>query len=137
VADQAARERRAVAFALAGVVAAAAALASLDLVRAATADEPDRIEQVRRCFEEERGTFTSEVLPGSPAETAELGALRVFVETNLVTYAIAGSEEAGGELAARARAAGPVTVEQRGDTVLIWQSPPSPTQQQAVYNCSY
>ncbi len=130
-------ERRAVRIALVAVILAAAALVTADVVRLATTEDPSRIEQVRDCHEEQRGVAAFSVVPGSVAEDAELGALRTTVEGNDVTYAIEGSEAEAAALAERARAAGPVTVEQRGDVVLIWRDPPSPTQRQAVYDCSY
>lgn len=131
-------ERRYVRLALAFVVLVAAALVAADLVRLALAESPARIDQVRRCFEEELGVPVFSASPGSLADSAELGAVRTTIELNPVTYAIAGSEEAAADLAARAREASSFAeVEVRGDIVLLWEGPTSATQRQAIYDCSH
>jgi hypothetical protein len=81
-------------------------------VQTATYEDP-AFEQTRRCLVDEQGRAVAEV--SDPiAQTAELGALRTVIETNGVTVA-----------------------ELRDRTVYLWDRPPSPTQRQALFDCTY
>ena len=63
-----------------------------------------------------------------------------MIETNPVTVAVAGDERAGRAARSSYRAVagdlGP-RLELRGRTVYLWQRPPSPTQRQALFDCTY
>ena len=63
-----------------------------------------------------------------------------MIETNPVTVAVAGDERAAERLASNYRAVagdlGP-RLELHGRTVYLWQRPPSPTQRQALFDCTY
>lgn len=105
----------------------------------ATHDDPTAFELMTICLRYEKHLALEE--PRDPvAESAELGAVRTVVETNGVTVAVAASEERALELVRSYRAVagdlGP-RLEQRGSTVYLWDRDPSPTQQQAVYDCTY
>jgi hypothetical protein len=74
------------------------------------------------------------------ALTAELGALQTVIETNPVTISVADDEEEAARIVARyAAVAGDLgaRLEQRGRTVYLWEREPSPTQRQALFNCTY
>ena len=96
--------------------------------------------ELRRCLVEEKGARVSETRDPI-ARSAELGALDTVIETNPVTVAVADDEREAA--AARPRATelsrgdlGP-RLELRGRTVYLWQRPPSPTQRQALFDCTY
>lgn len=101
--------------------------------------EDPGFEQTRRCLEVEKALVL--VTPSDPiAASAELGALRTVIETNGVTVAV-GSSRAGAErVAAAYRAVGGELGERleiRGTTVYLWDRPPSPTQRQTLFDCTY
>ena len=98
-----------------------------------------RLDSTVNCFIQRGGV---PVVPaGDPlSATAGAGSLRVTVEGNGVTVALASSvEEAikifrgyravGGDLAGR--------LERRGRTVYLWEHSASPTQRQVLYDCQY
>ena len=122
------------------VVATVALLLVGDAVRGALEPERSRIEAMRECLEQERGYDVFDVEPDSPAARASQPAFRTVVETNGVTFAVARSRKAAAALEsaylARAENARAL-VERRGDVVYAWERPPSPTQRQALYDCSY
>ena len=95
--------------------------------------------ELKRCLVEEKGapvTATRDPV----ARSAELGALDTVIETNAVTVAVAGDERAAERLASSYRAVGGnlgPRLELRGRTVYLWQRPPSPTQRQALFDCTY
>ena len=131
-------ERPVVLRALAIVVAAVFALAVVDAI-AFREEEEARVELVRRCLETERSAPTVDVELGSPARAASQGALKALVEGNFVTIGLAASNEEGERLEQAFAAAPPPIgfIERRGRIVFRWSQPPSPTQLQAVYDCSY
>ena len=64
-----------------------------------------------------------------------------MIETNPVTIAVADDEKEAERLARElpspsAGDLGP-RLELRGRTVYLWQRPPSPTQRQALFDCTY
>jgi hypothetical protein len=95
--------------------------------------------ELRRCLVEEKGAPVTETRDPI-ARSAELGALDTVIETNPVTVAVAGDEQAAERIAANYRAVaddlGP-RLELRGRTVYLWEREPSPTQRQALFNCTY
>lgn len=101
--------------------------------------EDPGFEQLKRCLVEERGA------PVSPtrdpiARSADLGALDTVIETNPVTVSVAGSAERAERIVSGYRAVGgnlASRLELRGRTVYLWERPPSPTQRQALFNCTY
>jgi hypothetical protein len=122
-----------------GVVAALVAAALVGwAVQAATYEDPG-FEETRRCLVDEKGAAVEETRDPI-ARSAELGALRTVIETNGVTVAVAASREGADRLASAYRAvAGPLgpRLELRGRTVFLWDRPPSPTQRQALFDCTY
>ena len=101
--------------------------------------EDPGFENLRRCLVENRGaTVTATRDP--IARSAELGALDTVIETNPVTASVTIDEEAAERLVASYRTVGGdlgSRVEQRGRTVYLWEREPSPTQRQALFNCTY
>lgn len=95
--------------------------------------------ELTRCLTEEKGaTVTATRDP--IARSAELGALETVIETNGVTVSVAGDAEGAERLVSSYRAVagnlGP-RLELRGRTVYLWERPPSPTQRQALFDCTY
>ena len=133
-------ERRYVRVALAATAALLAVLAVGSAARDLVADEPSRLERMADCLEDERGFPITSAPADSPAVDADGGAFGSVVETNAVTIAIAGSQEQAEELERTLAATTAGTrrrLERRGDLLFVWERPPSPTQRQAVYDCSY
>ncbi len=101
--------------------------------------EDPSFEQTRRCLEFEKGATM--VTPRDPiANSAELGALRTGIETNGVTVAVGSSKEGAERVAAAYRSVGGALgarVEIRGTSVYLWDRPPSPTQRQTLFDCTY
>ena len=105
-----------------------------------TARYEDRgFEELSRCLVEEKGV-TITATPDPIASTADLGALDTVIETNPVTVSVSSTaekaerivalyKEVGGDLGTR--------VELRGRTVYLFEAPPSPTQRQALFDCTY
>jgi hypothetical protein len=95
--------------------------------------------ELRRCLVEEKGAPVQETRDPI-ARSAELGALDTVIETNPVTVAVAGDEQGADRIAANYRAVaddlGP-RLELRGRTVYLWEREPSPTQRQALFDCTY
>ena len=95
--------------------------------------------ELNRCLTEEKGAT---VVPTRDpiARSAELGAIDTVIETNPVTVSVAGDAKAARRLVATYRGVagdlGP-RLELRGRTVYLWQRPPSPTQRQALFDCTY
>ena len=95
--------------------------------------------ELKRCLVEEKGAPVADTRD-AVARSAELGALDTVIETNPVTVAVAGDERAAERLASIYRAVGGdlgPRLELRGRTVYLWQRPPSPTQRQALFDCTY
>jgi hypothetical protein len=96
-------------------------------------------EQMTRCLTYEKHAATEAT--GDPiARSAELGALQTVIETNAVTISVAGSGEGAERIVSAYRAVGGelgTRLEQRGRTVYLWERPPSPTQRQALFDCTY
>jgi cell wall-associated NlpC family hydrolase len=102
-------------------------------------DEPTAFELLRRCMINEKHvalTGTSDPI----ARSAELGAVRTAIETNGVTISVSSSPEGAARIvAAYGSVAGNLgtRLEQRGGTVYLWDGPPSPSQRQTLYDCTY
>jgi hypothetical protein len=101
--------------------------------------EDPAFEETTRCLVNEKGTAV-ETTRDPIARSADLGALDTVIETNHVTVSVASSSEraerivesyrsVGGELGER--------LELRGRTVYLWERPPSPTQRQTLFDCTY
>jgi hypothetical protein len=101
-------------------------------------DDPG-FENLTRCLVEEKGAPVEETRDPI-AGNAELGALDTVIETNPVTISVADDEEGARRLASSYRAVaddlGP-RLELRGRTVYLWEREPSPTQRQALFDCTY
>ena len=133
-ADDPGFERRLVLWSLAAVIAALLLAGGIgDLM----APDVSRAELTRRCLGGERGFLVFEATL-APALDADDGALRTSIEWNGVTFALAGSRVEAERLErAFAELEPPGFVEARGRNVYRWDVPPSPTQRQAAYDCSY
>ena len=95
--------------------------------------------ELRRCLVEEKGAPLTETRDPI-ARSAELGALDTVIETNPVTVSVAGdvkeAERIASDYRAVARDLG-TRLELRARTVYLWEREPSPTQRQALFNCTY
>ena len=63
-----------------------------------------------------------------------------MIETNPVTVSVSSTTERAERIVASYRAVGGdlgPRVELRGRTVYLWERPPSPTQRQALFDCTY
>jgi hypothetical protein len=133
-------ERRYVLMALALVAAVVATLATVDLWLDAARPTSTRADLMSRCLAEEKFLPVLDLPVGSFLGEAEHGGVRVIVETtNRVSVGIAGSEEEAASLEREAlrRTQSRRRVERRQTIVLVWRNPPSATQRQAIYDCSY
>jgi hypothetical protein len=102
-------------------------------------DEPTAFELLRRCLVNEKHVALT--APSDPvARSAELGAVRTAIETNGVTISVAHSlEDAARIVDAYRSVAGDLgtRLELRRTTVYLWDGPPSASQRQALYDCTY
>jgi hypothetical protein len=102
-------------------------------------DEPTALEQTIRCLRFEKGLEVT--TPRDPiARSAEQGTVSTVVEGNPVTIAITNDEDGPNRLAALyERLAGNLgtRLERRGKILYLFDFAPSPTQQQALYDCAY
>jgi hypothetical protein len=123
-------------FAAVGVLVAAALLGWA--IQTARYEDPG-FENLTRCLVDEKGASVEETRDPI-ARSAELGALDTVIETNPVTISVADDEQEAGRLASSYRAVaddlGP-RLELRGRTIYLWQRPPSPTQRQTLFDCTY
>jgi len=96
-------------------------------------------DKLRRCLVEGKGARVA-ATRDPVARSAELGALDTVIETNPVTIAVADDQKEAEGIVANYRAVagnlGP-RLELRGRTVYLWQRPPSLTQRQALFDCTY
>ena len=108
-------------------------------VHDAVHDEPTAYELLTTCLRKEKQVAFAPTRD-PVARSAELGSLRTTIETNGVTVAVASSPRAAERITADYRAvAGALgeRLELRGRTVYLWDRPPSPTQRQTLYDCTY
>ena len=94
---------------------------------------------LRRCLVEEKGAPVTQTRDPI-ARSAELGALDTVLETNGVTVSVAGDAKEAERIASNYRAIADdlgQRLELRGRTVYLWERPPSPTQRQALFDCTY
>ena len=122
-------------FAAVGVLVLAALVAWA--VQSSRYEDPG-FDELRRCLvEEKRATVIATRDP--IARSATLGALDTVIETNPVTISVADDEQEAARLVASYRAVGGALgprLELRGRTVFLWEREPSPTQLQAVIDCT-
>lgn len=109
-------------------------------VQQAVGDEAaTALERTTICLRyEKHATIQTSVDP--VARSADEGALRTVIETNAVTMSIASSPEEAGRIMSAYRAVAPelgARLELRGRTVYLWERPPSPTQRQTLFDCTY
>jgi hypothetical protein len=105
-----------------------------------TARYEDRgFQELTRCLVEEKGA-TIRPTRDSIARSADLGSLDTVIETNAVTVSVSSTRERAERIVANYKRVGGglgPRVELRGRTVYLWERPPSPTQRQALFNCTY
>jgi hypothetical protein len=105
-----------------------------------TARYEDRgFQELTRCLVEEKGA-TVRPTRDSIARSADLGALDTVIETNAVTVSVAGTRAQAERIVSNYRAVGGDLggrLELRGRTVYLWERPPSPTQRQTMFDCTY
>jgi hypothetical protein len=92
-----------------------------------------------RCLSQEKGAPVEQTRDPI-ARSAELGAVDTVLETNPVTVSVADDREEAEEIVANYVAVGGdlgPRLELRGRTVYLWERPPSPTQRQALFDCTY
>ena len=95
--------------------------------------------ELGRCLVEEKGAPIARTYDPI-ALSAELGALDTVIETNRVTVSVSGDEKEAERIGANYRAVGGELgerLEVRGRTVYLWERAPSPTQRQALFDCTY
>lgn len=95
-------------------------------------------EQLRRCLIDWKGATVTPTRDPI-ARSADLGALDTAIETNPVTVSVSSTPERAERIVANYRAVGGVLgarLELRGRTVYLWEREPSPTQLQAVIDCT-
>jgi hypothetical protein len=101
--------------------------------------EDPGLENLRRCLVDNRGAVIRET--GDPvARSADVGALETVIETNGVTVSVSRTVGGAERIAARYRSvAGPLgaRLEIRGRTVYLWERPPSVSQRQMLFDCTY
>jgi hypothetical protein len=96
-------------------------------------------QELRRCLTDEKGA-TIRPTRDSIARSADLGALDTVIETNAVTVSVASTRARAERIVANYKAVGGglgPRVELRGRTVYLWERPPSPTQRQTLFDCTY
>jgi hypothetical protein len=101
--------------------------------------EDTGFEELRRCLVEEKGAPVTET-HDPIARSADLGALDTVLETNPVTVSVAGDAKQAARIAENYRAVADdlgTRLEVRGRTVYLWEREPSPTQRQALFDCTY
>jgi hypothetical protein len=105
-----------------------------------TARYEDRgFQELMRCLVEEKGA-TIKATRDPIARSADLGALDTVIETNPVTVSVSSNQERAEHLVSNYEAVGGALgtrVELRGRTVYLWEAPPSPTQRQTMFDCTY
>ena len=106
-----------------------------------TARYEDRgFQDLTRCLVEGKGATIGQTRD-SIARSADLGALDTVIETNHVTVAVAGTRAQAERIVSDYEAVGGgglgPRVELRGRTVYLWERPPSPTQRQTMFDCTY
>lgn len=123
---------------LVAVVVLAAAAVVAWRIEAALYEDRGFLE-ARRCLVEEKGvpiTPTRDAI----ARSADLGALDTVIETNHVTVSVSSTTKRAERIVTSYRAVGGelgTRLELRGRTVYLWERPPSPTQRQALFDCTY
>lgn len=123
-------------FAAVGVLVVAALVGWA--VQTARYEDPG-FRELTRCLVEGRGAPVA-ATRDPIARSAELGALDTVIETNRVTVAVAGDAKEAERIASNYRSVAAdlgERLEVRGRTVYLWERPPSPTQRQALFNCTY
>jgi hypothetical protein len=103
-------------------------------------DEPTRRELTERCLRESKFLTLGGSGRDAIAAGASSGAVTTVVETNPVTIVFAADDEEAAEIVAAYHAVGgdlTERLEQRDDTVYLWERPASPTQRQHLYDCQY
>ncbi len=105
-----------------------------------TARYEDRgFQELTRCLNNEKGASIG-ATRDPVARSADLGALDTVIETNGVTVSVSSTPERAERIVSSYRAVGGELgprLELRGRTVYLWERPPSPTQRQTMFDCTY
>jgi hypothetical protein len=126
----------------AGLLAVAALLAVAVAgwrVHDAVHDEPTAYELMTKCLRNEKGVALHQTRD-PVARSAQQGAFAAVIETNGVTVSVAGTPRQAEQLVAAYGSVGGqlgTRLELRGRTVYLWERPPSPTQRQTLFDCTY
>jgi hypothetical protein len=102
-------------------------------------DEPTEFQLMTTCLRNEKHIGLSRT-PDPVARSAGQGSFRTVIETNGVTVSVAADSDEAERIVSNYRAVGGdlgPRVEQRGRTVYLWDRPPSPTQRQTLFDCTY
>lgn len=124
-------------FGLAAVAALIVAALVGWAVESARYEDPG-YEQLRRCLIDWKGV-TVRPTQDPIARSAELGAFETVIETNGITVSVARDSEEAEAIAANYRAVGGKLgrrLEVRDRLVFLWEREPSPTQLQAMIDCT-
>ena len=104
-----------------------------------TARYEDRgFDALRRCLIDWKGV-TIRPTQDPIARSADLGAFDTEIETNPVTVSVSSTREQAEEIVVHYTAVGGALgprLELRGRTVFLWEREPSPTQLQAIIDCT-
>lgn len=104
-----------------------------------TARYEDRsFESLRHCLIDWKGV-TVQPTRDPIARSADLGAFDTEIETNPVTVSVSSTPEEAERIVANYRTVGGALgsrLELRGRAVFLWEREPSPTQQQAIIDCT-
>jgi len=101
--------------------------------------EDPGFELLTRCLSQEKGALVEQTRDPI-ARSAELGAVDTVLETNPVTVSVSDDRKGAEKIVANYVAVGGdlgPRLELRGRTVYLWERPPSPTQRQALFDCTY
>lgn len=108
-------------------------------IQDAVHDEPTAYDLMTKCLRNEKGAVLSQTRDPI-ARSARQGAFAAVIETNGVTVSVAGQPREAERLVAAYRSVGGqlgTRLELRGRTVYLWERPPSPTQRQTLFDCTY
>jgi hypothetical protein len=138
--DNTAVERRWIAIGAAGVVAVLAVQIAAGLVRGVVSPEASYLEKVETCLDERDRPF-ERVADDPVALSAERGALRTSIESNVVTVALGGSEADAQRVYEAYVAVAPEDVERtrldrHRKVVLLWEAEPTQSQREFMYLCT-
>jgi len=101
---------------------------------------PSALALTVKCLQNEKGLAVETGAIDPIGKTADGGVVRTRIETNSVTIVISSSATKAKKIAGYYAAVNPGpedAIQLWNHDVLVWERSPSPTQQQALYDCYY